>query len=73
MQRYLEPTQESGRAFFMRGITGEVVMLNLLRFRAMADYSASPELAPDTPISGAEAFQQYIDLTFNVFLCQHTH
>ena len=60
---HLEPTQEAGRAFMMRGIEGEVVMLNLLRFREVADYSATPELAPDTPISGAEAYQLYIDHT----------
>src|SRR5690349_18711209 len=60
---YLEPTQESGRDFVMRGIQGPVVMLNLLRFRQTADYSASPELSPDTPISGADAFQRYIDHT----------
>ena len=60
---YLEPTQESGRDFMMRGIEGEVVMLNLLRFRDVADYSATPELEPDTPISGADAYQVYIDHT----------
>lgn len=32
MQTYLEPTQESGRAFFMRGIPGSVVIM-LLRAR----------------------------------------
>ena len=58
--RYLEPTQEVGRAFFGRGIEGEVVMLNLLRFREVADYSHAPELAPAAPISGAEAFERYI-------------
>lgn len=57
---YLEPTQESGRALFMRGIVGPVVMLNLIRLRKTADYSASPELAPPSPISGAEAFDRYI-------------
>lgn len=57
---HFEPTQESGRAFVLRGITGEVVMLNLLRFREVADYSASPELAPETPISGAKAYDRYI-------------
>jgi len=36
MTAYLEPTQEAGRAFVMRGIEGEVVMLNLLRFREVA-------------------------------------
>jgi uncharacterized protein (DUF1330 family) len=60
MQTYLEPTQEAGRALFLRGIAGEVVMLNLLRLRAIADYSATPELAPAAPISGAEAYDRYI-------------
>lgn len=60
---YLEPTQESGRDFLMRGIEGEVVMLNLLRFRDVADYSATPDLEPDTPISGAEAYRLYIEHT----------
>ena len=57
---YLEPTQDSGRAFMMRGIEGPVVMLNLLRFREVADYSATPELAPAAPISGAEAYDRYV-------------
>jgi predicted RNase H-like HicB family nuclease len=61
--RYLEPTQQSGRALVMRQIPGNVVMLNLLRFREIADYSATPELAPNTPISGAAAFQRYIEHT----------
>ncbi|MES1242742.1 MAG: DUF1330 domain-containing protein [Acidobacteriota bacterium] len=60
---YLEPTQESGRNFMMRGIQGSVVMLNLLRFRDIADYSASPELAPAEPISGAAAYQLYVEHT----------
>jgi hypothetical protein len=60
MQTYLEATQDSGRALVMRGIPGEVVMLNLLRLRAVADYAANPELAPGRPISGAEAYDRYI-------------
>jgi uncharacterized protein (DUF1330 family) len=60
MPTYLEPTQESGRALFMRGIQGPVVMLNLLRLRAIADYSATPDLAPEQPISGVEAYDRYI-------------
>lgn len=38
-------------------------MLNLLRFRDVANYSAHPELMPPEPISGAEAYQKYIDHT----------
>ena len=60
MDTFLEPTQESGRALWMRGIAGEVVMLNLLRLRDVADYSADPELAPDQPITGAQAYDRYI-------------
>ncbi|MBV8647007.1 hypothetical protein [Paludibacterium sp.] len=58
--RYLEPTQSAGMRFMLRGIEGGVTMLNLLRFREIADYSANPELAPAAPISGAEAFDRYI-------------
>jgi hypothetical protein len=60
MDHYLEPTMEAGRVFMSRGIAGSVVMLNLLRFRAIADYSQAPELSPATPISGSEAYQKYI-------------
>ncbi|MBU1188566.1 MAG: DUF1330 domain-containing protein [Gammaproteobacteria bacterium] len=63
MIKYLEPTAESGRDFMMRGIEGKVVMLNLLRFRAMADYSATPELAPEEPITGEAAYRIYVDHT----------
>ena len=61
--RYLDVTPEAGAAFFRRSIEGEVVMLNLLRFREVADYSAAPELEPEAPISGREAFQRYVDHT----------
>jgi hypothetical protein len=60
---YLEPTQESGREFFTRNISGKIVMLNLLRFRPVADYSATPHLAPAAPISGAAAYRLYIEHT----------
>lgn len=38
-------------------------MLNLLKFREIADYSKSPGLAPPKSISGREAFQLYYDHT----------
>jgi uncharacterized protein (DUF1330 family) len=62
-ERFLEVSQAAGAALFARNISGEVVMLNLLRFRDVADYSANPDLMPSTPISGAEAYQKYIDHT----------
>jgi uncharacterized protein (DUF1330 family) len=60
---YIEATQEAGRAFVSRRISGSVVMLNLLRFRVAADYSATPELAPETPISGEAAYRRYMEHT----------
>lgn len=57
------PTQEAGRKFIMRSIQGSVVMLNLLRFREMADYSDSPDLMPAEPISGKQAYQLYVEHT----------
>ena len=62
-ERFLEPTQESGAAIFSRNISGEVIMLNLLRFRDVADYSVNPGLATSKTISGREAYQKYIDHT----------
>ncbi len=59
-QSYFEPNPVSGRAFVRRAIAGEVVMLNLVRFRERADYSANPELAPAVPFSGREAYDRYI-------------
>lgn len=57
---YLEPTQDAGRRFFSRAISGSVVMLNLLRLKEIADYSATPTLAPPAPISGRDAYDLYI-------------
>jgi uncharacterized protein (DUF1330 family) len=62
-QTYLDPSQEAGRAFFMRNISGGIVMLNLLRFRDTANYSATPQLAPPAPISGREAYRLYMEHT----------
>jgi hypothetical protein len=44
MQKYFEPTQESGRAFFMRGIMGSVVMLNPLAAATGTHCLTKPEL-----------------------------
>jgi hypothetical protein len=57
---YLDPTDESARRLFQRSVAGPVSMLNLLRFRTWADYSAFPELAPPAPISGSEAYDRYV-------------
>lgn len=38
-------------------------MLNLMRFRAIADYSSTPHLAPDSPITGESAYRLYMEQT----------
>ena len=56
---YVEPTRQTVEALLARQLAGPVDMLNLLRFREVADYSAFPDLAPAAPISGAEAYERY--------------
>lgn len=60
---HLDPTDASVRALLDKAITGPIVMLNLLRLRDIADYSTHPELEPLEPISGAAAYQKYIEHT----------
>ena len=63
VEGFIDSTQEAGAILFSRNIPGEIVMLNLLLFREIADYSANPELSPNGKISGREAYQKYIDHT----------
>jgi hypothetical protein len=56
---YILPTSlDAFQVVADRAGDGPFVMLNLYRLREFADYSASPELAPETPISGIEAFER---------------
>jgi uncharacterized protein (DUF1330 family) len=57
---HIDPTEAAGRTLMLRGLSGPVVMLNLLRFREIADYAAAPDLAPEQPISGAVAYDLYV-------------
>lgn len=62
-KNYLMPTLAAGEQFIKKEIKGAIVMLNLLRFRKVADYSANPELMPQKPITGEQAYQLYIEHT----------
>jgi hypothetical protein len=62
-QVYLDPDAATAAALFARDIHGAIAMLNLLRFREVADYTAFPELAPPSPISGRLAYERYIEHT----------
>lgn len=61
---HIQSTEAAGHALLQRFGDGQpILMLNLLRFRDLADHSAPPDLAPnlapDMPITGAEAFDRY--------------
>jgi hypothetical protein len=56
---YVTPSDGNAAALIARGMDTPVVMLNLLRFRDLADYGHAPDLAPDEPISGAAAYELY--------------
>lgn len=56
---YVGVTDGAGAALLAKKLTGSVVMLNMLRFREIADYSSAPDLAPEKPISGADAYRIY--------------
>ncbi|MDP1555518.1 MAG: DUF1330 domain-containing protein [Hyphomonas sp.] len=57
---HLYPTQDAGRRFVMSGRTGPFLMLNLIRLRTVADYLKTPALAPESPVSGREAYDRYV-------------
>jgi uncharacterized protein (DUF1330 family) len=60
---FVSPTPEAIATLVARNIEGPVAMLNLVRFREVADYSDYPDLAPDEPISGQQAYEIYSDRT----------
>ncbi len=60
---YLDPLPENVAALIARAIDGPIVMLNLLRLRAVADYGDFPALAPPVPVSGRAAYDRYIEHT----------
>lgn len=64
MKSHIDVDHVADRMELARAVVGDgpVLMLNLLRFRAVADYSRHPELAPPSPISGAEAYRKYLAL-----------
>ena len=67
-KKYIDASPEAGKAFYQNfHDKGKVVMLNLLKFRAIADYSDFEELNPSQEISGEEAYQLYLDSTLPEF------
>lgn len=60
---HIKTDLDTATAFLDAYPKGPVCMLNLLYFREVADYRMAPELAPSAPISGEQAYQQYLEHT----------
>jgi len=61
---YIHPTQESGKKFFKDySGKGKVTMLNLLKFKAIADYTGHEDIKPKNNITGKEAYNLYMTYT----------
>ncbi len=63
VENFLYPTFEAGKHLFQKNIQGEIVNINLIRLKKVADYSQYPDLEPANPISGKEAFLKYVEET----------
>lgn len=64
MTKYISVREEDGKNFFMHFRNkGVLKMLNLLRFREVADYSLFSDLKPEGQISGKEAYYLYMENT----------
>ena len=64
MSKYIDATPDAGKEFYHQfHDKGKVVMLNLLKFRAKADYTHLDHLRPEEEISGEEAYERYMECT----------
>ncbi|PCJ92812.1 MAG: DUF1330 domain-containing protein [Flavobacteriaceae bacterium] len=66
MNTYIDVTPEAGKEFFTKQHKGEIVMLNLLKYKKIADYSDIESLSPGKEITGNEAYQLYIEHTLPI-------
>ena len=60
---HLDPSHDNVVALIERNIEGPISMLNLLKFRDVADYAIFPALAPAGAISGRAAYELYMTHT----------
>ncbi|MFK7784028.1 MAG: hypothetical protein AB8B56_02870 [Crocinitomicaceae bacterium] len=62
MKKYLDANQEAGKQFYMDfHQKGKITMLNLLKFKARADYSNLESIQPENETSGKEAYELYME------------
>ncbi len=67
MKKYILSTDEIIKEFYEKfKDKKEITMLNLLRYKEVADYSSFPGRAPDKPISGENAYGVYTKLVLPI-------
>ncbi|PWJ58062.1 uncharacterized protein DUF1330 [Dyadobacter jejuensis] len=68
MSHYTHATVEAGMSFYQNfNGKGEIVMLNLLKYRSVANYADFETLQPAKEISGEDAYQLYLQHTIPLF------
>lgn len=62
MKNYTNSTPKLGKLFYENFLNkGKVVLLNLLKFKEIDDYTGLDKLKPAKEISGRDAYQLYIE------------
>lgn len=64
MEKYLNADPETGKQFYLDFVSkGKIVMLNLLKYKEVADYSNQTHLNNSEEISGEQAYRLYMEHT----------
>ncbi len=64
MKKYIDANERTGKEFYRRFVNkGKVVMLNLLKFKAQADYTNLESIKPQKEITGEQAYKMYTKRT----------
>lgn len=64
MRNYINTSEEAGIEFYKKFVgKGKITMLNLLKFKPMADYDNLRQLKPATKITGEQAYKLYMHHT----------
>lgn len=64
MTKHLKASKEAGQKFYEKFRTkGKITMLNLLKFKPLADYTEYKSIQPTSQITGRKAYELYLDAT----------
>ena len=67
MNKYIDSNPELGKQFYKDfNSKGKIVMLNLLRFKKIADYTGIEGLTPEKDITGKDAYELYMKSTLPI-------